>query len=72
MDFKSTLGSILSILTSGHMSKQGLKNEHKDRVNNVIKKLHAQITDMDIAETQNKFWKECNMFKNEDGVYEKW
>ena len=40
-------------------------------MDNVIKKLHAHITDEDIAEIQNKFWKEWKMFKNEDGVYEK-
>ena len=54
------------------MPKQGsIKTEHEDRLNNFIKKLHAHIPDMYIAETQNKFWKEWKIFKNKDSVYEK-
>ena len=43
---------------------------HEDRVNNFTKKLNAQILDVEIAEIQNKLWKEWKIFKNEDGVYE--
>ena len=47
------------------------KNEDEGRVNNVTKKHHANIPDVDISEIHDKFWKEWKIFKNEDGVCEK-
>ena len=40
-------------------------------MNNITNKVHAHIPDVDIAEIQNKFWKEWKMFNNEKYVYEK-
>ena len=57
MNLNFALGSVLSVLTSGQMSKHcSHKNKHEDMVSNVIEKLHAHIIDEYIAEIQNKFW----------------